>query len=195
MRCLNPRVGRVIALVACLVHAASPRHTAAEKPAAVVSATSMRGKAMCGYQGWFRCPGDAANLGWRHWSRDAGRITPESLTFEMWPDVSEYDPSALHLAPGFTHPDGRPAKLFSSDAAATVRMHFGWMRDYGIDGAWLQQFLVELPGGRSPESVPSRRRVVDHVLQAAEQTGRVWALSYDVTAMPTDRIFEVLTAD
>lgn len=28
--------------------------------------TTMRGKVMCGYQGWFRCPGDAANMGWIH---------------------------------------------------------------------------------------------------------------------------------
>jgi hypothetical protein len=44
--------------------------------APVVSATSLRGKIMCGYQGWFRCPGDAANLGWVHWSRNAKRILP-----------------------------------------------------------------------------------------------------------------------
>ncbi len=195
MRGLNPSVGGTIALVVFLAFAASPRLTAAEEPAGVVAATSIRGKAMCGYQGWFRLPGDAANLGWRHWSRDARRITPEALSFEMWPDVSEYDPTSLHPAPGFTHPDGRPASLFSSDHAATVRTHFEWMRDYGIDGAWLQQFLVELPGGQSPESEPSRRRVVDHVRHAAERTGRVWALSYDVAAMPTERIFDVLTAD
>ena len=31
-----------------------------------VEATTVHGKIMCGYQGWFRCPGDAANLGWIH---------------------------------------------------------------------------------------------------------------------------------
>ena len=36
---------------------------------ASVDATTMRHKVMCGYQGWFRCPGDAAGLGWVHWSR------------------------------------------------------------------------------------------------------------------------------
>ncbi|HOS93774.1 MAG TPA: hypothetical protein PLQ54_10710 [Armatimonadota bacterium] len=51
----------------------------------VVDATTIRGKVMCGYQGWFRCPGDAANMGWVHWSRDSARIAPDTLTFEMCP--------------------------------------------------------------------------------------------------------------
>ena len=31
--------------------------------ATAVDATTVRGKVMCGYQGWFRCPGDAAGHG------------------------------------------------------------------------------------------------------------------------------------
>ena len=116
-------------------------------PAAEIpNATSLRGKVMCGYQGWFRCPGDDANLGWVHWSRDSRRITPETLTFEMWPDMTEYAGKERFPAPGFTYSNGRRAELFSSDNAATVLRHLEWMRDYGIDGAWLQRFLVGLPG-------------------------------------------------
>jgi hypothetical protein len=166
-----------------------------EDRAEVVDAKSLRGKVMCGYQGWFRCPGDAAGMGWIHWSRDSRRLTPRTLTFEMWPDVSEYSPSERYPAPGFTYPDGRPAELFSSDNAATVLRHFTWMRDYGIDGAWLQHFVVDLPGGPSRNRYPSRLRVLHHVREAAEKTGRVWALSYDVAGMPSDRIFEVLTSE
>src|SRR5215472_2561312 len=55
-----------------------------------VDATSLRGKVLCGYQGWFRCPGDAADLGWIHWSRDSRRLAPSTLTFDLWPDMSEY---------------------------------------------------------------------------------------------------------
>ena len=36
----------------------------------VIDATTLRGRVMCGYQGWFRCPGDAADMGWIHWSGD-----------------------------------------------------------------------------------------------------------------------------
>ena len=42
-------------------------------------------------------------------------------------------------APGFTYPGGRQAELFNSDNARTVLRHFEWMRDYGIDGAWLRE--------------------------------------------------------
>lgn len=160
---------------------------------AEVDATTVRGKVMAGYQGWFRCPGDAADAGWVHWSRDGKRIAPETLTFEMWPEMSEY--TERHDAPGFTHPDGRPAELFSSDSAATVRKHFEWMRDYGLDGAWLQHFVVELPGAPGQGRYESRRRVLGHVQAAARQTGRVWALTFDMTGMKPDRIHDVLTAE
>ncbi|MEI7728219.1 MAG: glycoside hydrolase family 71/99-like protein [Verrucomicrobiota bacterium] len=160
-----------------------------------VDATSLRGKVMCGYQGWFRCPGDAANLGWIHWSRNSKGITPETLTFEMWPDMTEYGVAERFPAPGFAHADGSPAQLFSSDNQATVHRHFEWMRDYGIDGAWLQHFVVDLPGGRNELRYPSRLRVLNHVRKAAQQTGRVWAISYDIAGMPEERIFDVLTRD
>ena len=161
----------------------------------VVDATTLRGKVVCGYQGWFRCPGDAANLGWIHWSRDRKRITPATLTFEMWPEVSEYPAAGRFAAPGFTYPEGGQAELFSSDNAAVVLRHFQWMRDYGIDGAFLQRFLVGLPGGPGAIMYASNLRVLHHVASAAEQTGRVWAVSYDIARMPPDRIFEVLTND
>jgi hypothetical protein len=91
--------------------------------------------------------------------------------------------------------DRRQAELFSSDNAATVQRHFEWMRDYGIDGAWMQHFLVDLPGGLQPVRYESRLRVLRYARRAAAKTGRVWALSYDIAAMPTDRIYEVLVND
>ena len=187
----------VIALLAgCLT--AHGQSTASTKPlsrAGTVDTTSLRGKVMCGYQGWFRCPDDAAKMGWIHWSRDSRRIAPDLLTFEMWPDMADYSAAERYPAPGFTYPGGRQAELFSSDSAPTVLRHFEWMRDYGIDGAWLQHFLVDLPGGPQPTRYPSRLRVLNHVRAAALKTGRVWALSYDIADMPAERIFDVLTSD
>ena len=195
------RLPCTILLINALMAALSPAHgqsSIALKPlnsTSSVDTTSVRGKVMCGYQGWFRCPGDAAAMGWVHWSRDGRRIAPELLSFELWPDMTEYSPAERYPAPGFSYPDGRQAELFSSDCAATVLRHFAWMRDYGIDGAWLQHFLVDLPGGRQPNRYPSRLRVLNHVRAAAQKTGRVWALSYDIADMPPEQIFDVLTAD
>jgi hypothetical protein len=71
--------------IARLGTAADRPPVAVELATSVVNAVSLRGKAVCGYQGWFRCPGDAANPGWGPWSRHAHRIAPETLPFEMWP--------------------------------------------------------------------------------------------------------------
>ncbi len=179
---------RLLLLAALLAVAAGP-------PPDVVDASTLDRKITCGYQGWFRCPGDAADSGWVHWSRDGKRLTKDTLSVEMWPDTAEYADAELYAVPGFTLPGGKPARLFSSDDAATVLRHFRWMKGYGIDGAWLQHFVVELPGAPGEKRHPSRLRVLNHVRAAAKETGRAWALTYDMTGMPADRLVDVLTAD
>jgi len=157
-----------------------------EKPATpvtppVIDATSLRHKVLCGYQGWFRCPGDAADEGWRHWSRNRAKIAPDTVTFEMWPDLSEYTADEKYPAPGFTYPDGKPAHLFSSAHPKTVDRHFKWMEQYGIDGAFVQRFLVDLKN-------PSSDQVLGHVRASAAKTGRVYAVCYDLTGAPKGRL-------
>lgn len=167
-----------------------------DEATAVIDPGTIRGKVMCGYQGWFRCPSDAQNAGWIHWSRDGRKIAPNTLTFDLWPDVREFAEAGLCAAPGFTHPDGRQAYLYSADDAAIVLRHFQWMRDFGIDGAWLQHFAVDFPGQRSKGvRYPSRLRVMHHVREAARQTGRVWGLTYDVAGLPTENIYDAVTSD
>jgi hypothetical protein len=160
-----------------------------------IDSSSLQGKVLCGYQGWFRCPGDAADMGWVHWSRDSKQLTPEKLTFEMWPDVSEFPANEVFTAPGFTDAAGKPMSLFSSDHPGTVQRHFEWMRDHGIDGVWLQHFVVDLPGGPAENRYASRRRVVDHVRDSAMKTGRVWGLAFDIAGMKTEKIHDVLTRE
>src|ERR1700730_574403 len=104
---------------------------------AEIDAATLHHKVLCGYQGWFRCPDDPAKEGWRHWSRNPNKIGLDSLTFEMWPDMSEYEDDEKYPAPGFTYPDGKPAHLFSSANPKTVDRHFRWMRPYGIAGVCL----------------------------------------------------------
>jgi hypothetical protein len=151
-------------------------------------ATTLRHKVLCGYQGWFRCPEDPARIGWRHWSRDARKIGPDTLTFEMWPDLTEFEDDEKYLAPGFTYPDGQPAHLFSSANPKTVDRHFRWMQQYGIDGVFLQRFVVSLRD-RSLDTV------LAHVQKAASRTGRTYALCYDLTDAPRDKVYDLLVAD
>ncbi len=123
------------------------------------------------------------------------KVAAETLTVEMWPDMSEYSEEERFAVPGFTHPDGSQAYLFSSENEKTVLRHFQWMRDYGIDGAWLQHFLVALPNQSVAVLYESRMRVLNHAKKAANATGRIWAISYDLAGMPPERIYEALTED
>ena len=44
-----------------------------------------------------------AGEGWRHWGRNARKLTPGNLTVEMWPDMTEYGADEKYPAPCFTH--------------------------------------------------------------------------------------------
>ena len=157
-------------------------------PQEAVDATTLVHKVLCGYQGWFRCPGDAVNQGWVHWGRNRSRLTPDNLTVEMWPDLTGFDADEKYPAPGFSYPDGTSAALFSSVNAKTVNRHFEWMRQYGIDGVFLQRFLVELRSSATD-------RVLENVRAAAGATGRTYAICYDLSGASKDRIYETLVAD
>ncbi|MCO6457971.1 MAG: xylosidase/arabinosidase [Pirellulaceae bacterium] len=181
---------RLLPLILCLAAgpASGDEPPVAEQTIRLVDARSMHGKVLCGYQGWFRCPGDGTGEGWLHWSRDTRRLTPRSVAVEMWPDLSEYGPEERHAAPGFTGPGGNPAELFSSAHPATVARHFQWLRQHEIDGVFVQRFLVNL-------NKPSFDTVLEHVRTSARQTGRVYAVCYDLTGAPPEQLVEMLVRD
>src|SRR5690348_3786384 len=56
-----------------------------------VDISTLAGKVMCGYQGWFGAQGDGFGLGFRHWGKGRG-FEPGSCNIDLWPDVSELDP-------------------------------------------------------------------------------------------------------
>src|SRR5580692_12256857 len=70
------------------------------KSQGAVDPSSIIGKVVCGYQGWFTCTGDGSPINrWTHWSPtnppQAG-IAPNpnpNLTFDAYPDVSLYSPA------------------------------------------------------------------------------------------------------
>jgi hypothetical protein len=164
--------------------AATTNHSRFFRLNQTVDAATLRRKVLCGYQGWFRCPGDGGSQ-WIHWSRSTSTIASNTLTFEMWPDMSEY--SNRYPAGSFTHPGGAQAYLFSSFDQQTVDRHFDWMLDYGIDGVWLSRFVVGVANHPT--------NVLLNVRNAANRTGRTFALMYDMSGQPTNTLFTSLTND
>lgn len=138
---------------------------------------SYKGRVMCGYQGWFRAPGDGSGSDWNHYSRDDRFTSP---TIEYWPDCSEYPrtyPTPYALA------DGSVARVFSSYDVGTVDVHFRWMREHGIDGVFLQRFFNVTRDG---ESRRQGRVVIQHALEASQKHGRAIAVMYDLSGLQAD---------
>src|SRR5258708_692015 len=73
-----------------------------------VDATTLDGKVLCGYQGWFNTPGDGTSFGFTHWGQGLDRTNGGRFTVDMLPDVSEYDPPALPEVPGLKNPGPSP---------------------------------------------------------------------------------------
>ena len=152
---------------------------AASKHSAASRFMSYEGRVMCGYQGWFRAAGDGSGRGWAHYGR-RGRFDPENLTIDLWPDVSEY----TKLYPTvFKHADGSPAQVFSSWDAETLDLHFRWMKDYGIDGVFMQRFFNVT---RTARSRARGRVILGHALTASRQHGRAIAVMYDLSGLRAD---------
>src|SRR4051812_5935554 len=109
---------RVLAAAALLVvpaRAADPPGGGAAQPwlrpyagptRADVDATTLDGKVLCGYQGWFNPPGAGTDFGFTHWGQALDRPGRGRLTVDMWPDTAEYDPADLREVPGLKLPDG-----------------------------------------------------------------------------------------
>src|SRR5262249_22581447 len=111
-----------------------------------VDASTLDGKVLFGYQGWFPTPGEGSNVGWGHWAR--GISCPTTITVDLYPDLSEFDPADLFPIPLETI-GGKPAYLFSSLKKNIVMKHFEWMKQYGLDGVLVQRFLSDIPGSRA----------------------------------------------
>jgi hypothetical protein len=76
-----------------------------------IDASTLDGKVLCGYQGWFNTPCDGTTFGFTHWGQGLDRPQGGRFTVDMWPDVAEYAPDDLCEMPGLKMPDGSPARL------------------------------------------------------------------------------------
>lgn len=153
-----------------------------------VDTSTLTGKVMCGYQGWFSAEGDGADRGWVHWTKGRGPLEPGKAKIDLWPDVSELAPDE-RFATGFQHPDGKPAEVFSSFKKPTVLRHFEWMKQYGIDGAFVQRFITDL---KNPRALRQNNVVLASCREGANRSGRAYAVMYDLSGLGAGRIQEVM---
>ena len=143
---------------------------------------SYKGLAMAGYQGWFSCPGDGSDRGWYHYWGKNGTFRPGSCKIDMWADVSEYEKV---YKTEFQFADGSPAYTMSSWDESTVQTHFRWMREYDIDGVFVQRFVAEI---KRPKSYRQLNKVWHSAINAANTNHRAIAVMYDLSGMaPGDK--------
>ena len=144
-----------------------------------VDTSTLSNKVMCGYQGWFNAEGDGAERGWIHWTKRRGPLGPSNAKIDLWPDVSELGVEEK-FATGFTNAAGRTLEVFSSFKQATVLRHFQWMREYGIDGAFVQRFITDL---RDPRALRHNNTVLANCREGANRFGRAYAVMYDLSGL------------
>lgn len=143
-----------------------------------VQAGGLEGKVLCGYQGWFRVPEDGSNNGWHHYGTRK-RFEPGHCTIDLWPDVREL-PAAQRYRTPFRHADGSIAEVYSPVDPEPVDLHFRWMREYGIDGVFLQRFVTTT---RDPRFLEPMDEVLRNCAVAAGRHQRKWALMYDLSGL------------
>lgn len=137
---------------------------------------SIRNLVMAGYQGWFNTSEDGAGLGWKHFEKEK-EFKPGKCTIDLWPDVSEYEKT---YETAFKLPDETPAKVFSSYDASTTDLHFKWMKQYGIDGVFMQRFVVSI---RNQKGKDNYNKILNNAVLSAEKYDRAICLMYDLSGM------------
>ena len=151
-----------------------------------VDNSTLNHKFILGFQGWFACPDDGNAEGWVHWFNAKGKATVDLL-----PDVSEL-PAEERCKTGLTARDNRPIEVFSDQRYSTVFRQFEWMRDYHLDGVALQRFVVSIS---DPSKLARSDRVLDNVRRAAEATGRVFFVQYDIAGADASEWPETIESD
>lgn len=140
---------------------------------------------MVGYQGWFNAEGDGAGRGWNHYTHDK-IFAPGHTKVDYWPDVSEYPKK---YKTGFKLASGEPAYVFSSYDESTVDLHFKWMKEYGIDGAFMQRFITTV---MNPKGASHYEKVLTSALKASKKYNRAIAIMYDLSGMKPENYKDVI---
>eukprot|EP00956_Cyclotella_meneghiniana_P018858 scaffold31775_cov79-Cyclotella_meneghiniana.AAC.7 len=158
----------------------------------VPNVSTLRNQIICGYQGWFTFPGDGASINrWKHWFSHPNDPSEENLDVDMYPHMDEYDDEDL-MESNMHHKDGTKVKFFSSVRPNVVKKHFEWMRDYGISGVFHMRFMQDID---IPRNYEWKTQVMRNVRAAAESTGRVFAVSYNIAGKLDDSVLDSMKND
>ena len=149
-----------------------------------ISYDSYEGLAMAGYQGWFYSPETAGGYA-KGYSRADG-----SYVVDMLPDMLEYIDS--YPIPG-RMPDGSTPQVYSAADYSSVDVHFRWMKEYGLDGVFMQRFMDHVKdGGSNPEHFI---QVMDNAMSCAERYDRAICIMYDLSSGRQETMADYLLDD
>jgi len=135
--------------------------------------SEFKGKSVAGYQSWFTASN--TNSGWVHWSGNT-RPAPGNSSFEVYPDVRDYDKEALSPTAFADLGNGEPSEVFTS--ALAIDTHFDWMKETGIDGIAVQRFIGDSP-------YPIMKSSSSHLIKiknAAERNKKIFYICYDMSS-------------
>jgi hypothetical protein len=130
---------------------------------------SYKGLVMAGYQGWFRAEGDGTS------AKRYAYGNEERCGIDMWPDVSEYEKT---YETTFKLANGKKARFFSSHDKSTIDLHFKWMKDYNVDGVFMQRFF-----GAAKTRNQDATDILRYAFEAADKNKRAIALMYDLSGL------------
>ena len=95
-----------------------------------VDTSTLNGKVMTGYQGWFNCRGDGAGLGWTHWARNRHKpFGPGNVTVDLR-KISGDDADAYWFNPR----SGDPVKIGRFSCSGLRRFS---SPSRGVDNDWV----------------------------------------------------------
>lgn len=147
--------------------------------------TAYKNLVMAGYQGWFAAQGDASERGWYHYQNGhCGGFAPGCSAIDFWPDISEY--TKKYKSP-FLFADSTPAYLYSPYDEESVDLHFKWMKDYGIDGVFMQRFVGEIKA-TNPRGKRHFNKVLENALKAARKYQRAICIMYDLSGCSSEDV-------
>ena len=146
---------------------------------------SYNGLVMAGYQGWFAAEGDASERGWYHFQNGScGGFKPGCSTIDFWPDMAEY--TKTYPSP-FKFADGNTAPLYSPYDEESIDLHFKWMQQYGLDGVFMQRFVVEIKNSNA-KGKRHFNKVLENALKAAKKYSRAICVMYDLSGCTAEDV-------